>query len=114
MGDFADTWMRADKVVYSTTLAAVSTARTRLERHFDPGTVRDLKAAPTSDLIVGGLNLAGQGCAAGLVDERHLFIWPAVVAGRKPAMPAGTRAELELLDERRLGNGLVHLHYPPR
>ena len=113
MSDFANVWKAADKVVYSTTLAAVSTANTRLERHFDPGAVHDLKAAASSDLIVGGPNLAAQAFKAGLVDECHLFIWPVVLGGHKPALPTDTRAELELLDERRFSNGVVHLRYRP-
>jgi dihydrofolate reductase len=113
MSDFADVWKAATKVVYSSTLDAVSTASTRLERHFDPGAVRDLKAAASSDLIVGGPNLAAQAFKAGLVDECHLFFWPVVLAGRKPALPTDTRAELELLDERRFSNGVVHLCYRP-
>src|SRR4029453_15874034 len=36
MADFAAAWQAADKLVYSTTLAAVQTARTRLEDRFDP------------------------------------------------------------------------------
>jgi dihydrofolate reductase len=111
MDDFANVWQAAGKVVYSTTLAAVSTVKTRLERHFDPGAVHDLKAAATSDLIVGGPTLAAQAVKAGLVDECHLFIWPVVLAGGKPALPTDTRAELELLDERRFGNGVVRLRY---
>ena len=113
MGDFANVWQTADKVVYSTTLAAVSTANTRLERHFDPGAVHDLKAAARSDLIVGGPNLAAQAVKAGLVDECHLFIWPVVLGGGKPALPTDTRAELALLDERRFSSGVVHLRYRP-
>ncbi|MGD0345064.1 MAG: dihydrofolate reductase family protein [Acidimicrobiales bacterium] len=113
MKDFANVWKAADKVVYSATLAAVSTANTRLERHFDPGAVQDLKAAATRDLIVGGPNLAAQAFKAGLVDECHLFIWPVVLGGRKPALPTDTRAELELLDERRFSNGVVQLRYRP-
>jgi len=113
MGDFANVWQAADKVVYSTTLAAVSTANTRLEPHFDPGAVHDLKAAASSDLIVGGPNLAAQALKAGLVDECHLFIWPVVLGGGKPALPTDTRADLELLDERRFGNGVVLLRYRP-
>lgn len=109
--DFATVWRAADKVVYSTTLAAVSTDDTRLERHFDPGAVRDLKDAATSDLIVGGPNLAAQAFAAGLVDECQLFVWPVILGGGKSALPNDTRAELELLDERRVGNGVVHLRY---
>jgi dihydrofolate reductase len=111
--DFANVWKAADKVVYSTTLAAVSTANTRLERHLDPGAVHDLKAAARSDLIVGGPNLAAQAFKAGLVDECHLFIWPVVLGGGKPALPTDTRAELALLDERRFSNGVVHLRYRP-
>jgi dihydrofolate reductase len=113
MSDFASVWKAADKVVYSTTAAKVSTANTRLERHFDPGAVRGLKAAATRDLIVGGPTLAAQALKAGLVDECHLFIWPVVLGGRNPALPTKTRAELELLDERRFSSGVVHLRYRP-
>ena len=94
MSDYANVWKAADTVVYSTTLAAVSTANTRLERRFDPGAVRDLKAAASSALLVGGPNLAAQGFQAGLVDECHLFIWPVILGGGKPALPTDTRAEL--------------------
>lgn len=111
MSEFANVWQAADKVVYSTTLAAVSTARTRLERHFDPGAVRDLKAAATTDLLVGGPTLAAQAFEAGLVDECRLLIWPVILAGGKPALSSDTRAELELVDERRFGNGVIHLRY---
>jgi dihydrofolate reductase len=113
MAEFASVWQAAHKVVYSTTLAAVSTADTRLERHFDPGAVRDLKTAANRDLLVGGPNLAAQAFKAGLVDECHLFIWPVVLGGCKPALPTDRRAELELLDERRFSNGVVRLRYRP-
>jgi dihydrofolate reductase len=109
--DFANIWQAADKVVYSTTLNAVSTAKTRVERTFDPASVRDMKASATSDLLVGGAQLAGHALQAGLVDACHLLIRPILIGGGKAALPGGTRADLELLDHRRLGNGVVHLHY---
>ncbi|MET8231652.1 dihydrofolate reductase family protein [Micromonospora sp. NPDC005298] len=109
--DFARAWQAAGKVVYSTTLAAVSTADTRLERRFDPAAVRELKAAANKDLIVGGANLATQAFGAGLVDECHLFVWPVVVGGGKPGLPTGMRVDLDLLDERRFRNGVVRLRY---
>jgi dihydrofolate reductase len=109
--DFANVWQAADKVVYSATLTAVSTANTGLERHFDPGDVRDLMAAASRDLLVGGPTLAAQAFKAGLVDECHLIIWPVILGGGKPALPTDTRAELALVDERRFSNGVVHLHY---
>ncbi len=111
MGDFAGVWQAADKVVYSTTLDAVPTAKTRLARHFEPGAVRDMKASATSDLTVGGAQLAAHAFKAGLVDECHLFVHPVLTGGGKPALPRGIRAELELLDEHRFGNGIVYLRH---
>ena len=109
--DFARAWQAADKVVYSTTLTAVSTATTRLERDFDPDAVQALKATATSNLTIGGANLAARAMAAGLVDECQLFVWPMIVGGGKPALPAGIRTNLELLAEHRFDNGVVHLRY---
>ena len=111
MADFAGAWQAAKKVVYSTTLDAVSTADTRLERRFDPAAVDQLKATAGGDLTVGGAHLAAQAFEAGLVDECQLLVWPVVVGGGKPGLPAGVRADLELLDERRFGNGVVYLRY---
>jgi dihydrofolate reductase len=111
MADFATAWQAANKVVYSTTLAAVQTARTGLEHRFDPASVRDVKASATNDLTVGGAHLAAQAFKAGLVDECRLYVWPVIIGGGKPALPGGTRHDLELLDERRFGNGVVHLRY---
>jgi dihydrofolate reductase len=111
MADFASAWQAASKVVYSVTLPEVATADTRLERRFDPAAVRELKATAGSDLTVGGANLAAQAFRAGLVDECQLFVLPVVVGGGKPGLPTGLRADLELLDERRFGNGVVRLRY---
>ena len=107
-------WQAADKIVYSKTLEAVSSARTRIERDFDPEAVRQLKAALGRDITVGGPDLAAQAIKAGLVDEYHLFVTPIVVGGGKQSLPDSVRLTLELLDERRFGNGVVHLHYRTR
>jgi dihydrofolate reductase len=109
--DFAELWRAADKVVYSTTLETVSSARTRMERDFDPESIRQLKASAGRDLSVGGPDLAAHAFEAGLVDECHLFLAPILVGGGKQALPDKVRLKLELLDERRFGNGMVHLHY---
>lgn len=114
MAEYASAWQAADKVVYSSTLAAPTTARTRLERHFDVRAVRDLKAAAGRDLLVGGPSLAARALVAGLVDELALFVWPVVLGGRNPALPNDTRADLELIDEHRFGNGVVLLRYHVR
>jgi dihydrofolate reductase len=109
--DFARLWQAADKVVYSTTLEKVSSARTRIERAFDPETVRRLKASAVRDLTVGGPELAAHAFRAGLVDECHLFLTPVIVGGGKRSLPDDVRLRLELLDERRFGSGVVHLRY---
>jgi dihydrofolate reductase len=112
--DFAEIWQAADKVVYSTTLETVSSARTRIERDFDPDAVRQMKATTGHDMSVGGPDLAGQAIKAGLVDECHLFVAPTTVGGGTRSLPNDVRMGFELLNERRFGNGVVHLHYRTR
>jgi dihydrofolate reductase len=109
--DFADVWQKADKVVYSTTLDAVSTANTRVERGFDAASVREMKASATRNLMVGGAHLAAQAFRAGLVDECHLLIHPVLIGAGKPALPSHIRTNLELLDDRQIGNGVIYLRY---
>ncbi len=109
--DFAAIWRAADKIVYSRTLAAAPTARTRIERAFEPAAIRELKASAASDISIGGAGLAAHALAAGLVDECHLFLSPVVVGGGTRALPDGLRLDLDLLDERRFGNGVVYLRY---
>ena len=109
--DFAGLWQAAEKVVFSRSLTSVQSARTRIERSFDPGLIRQLKSAAGQDLTVGGADLAGQAIRAGLVDELQLFLVPAVVGGGKRAISDGVRADLELLDTRRFASGTVYLRY---
>lgn len=112
--DFTEIWQAADKIVYSTTLEAVSSAKTRIERGFDPEAVRRMKASAGRDISVGGPGLAAQAIKAGLVDEWHLFVAPIVVGGGTRSLPDRVRLQLDLLDERRFTNGTVHLHYRTR
>jgi dihydrofolate reductase len=109
--DYAELWRAADKVVYSRTLDAVSSTRTRIEREFDSDAVRRLKETSAADLSVGGAELAAVALRAGLVDECHLLLCPIVVGGGKRALPDGLHARLELLGERRFAGGVVHLHH---
>jgi dihydrofolate reductase len=111
MRDFAESWRAAEKIVYSRTLETISSARTRIERDFDPEAVRQLKAQAARDITVGGPELAAQAIKAGLVDEWHVVLTPAIVGGGTRFLPDGVRVNLELLDERRFGSGVVHLHY---
>jgi dihydrofolate reductase len=111
MRDFAQIWKTAEKVVYSRTLENVSSARTRIERAFDPEAVRALKASAERDLGVGGADLAGQALAAGLVDELQLLVSPIVVGGGTRWLPDGVRLPLVLAEQRRFANGTLYLSY---
>jgi dihydrofolate reductase len=112
--DFAQVWRGADKVVYSRTLASVSSSRTTLQHEFEPRAVARLKESSDRDLSIGGPDLAGQALAAGLVDELHLLLVPVLVGGGKPALPAGVPLGLELREVRRFDSGVVHLGYTVR
>jgi dihydrofolate reductase len=109
--DFTEIWQAADKIVYSRTLETAASAKTRIERDFDPETVRRLKASAERDLTVGGPDLAAQAIRAGLVDEFQLLVAPVVVGGGQRALPDEVRLKLQLLDERRFGSGVVYLNY---
>lgn len=109
--EFAQIWRAAEKIVYSRALQAVSSARTRIEREFDPDAIRRLKESSGADITIGGPELAGQAMSAGLIDECHLLLNPIVLGGGKQALPDNLRMRLELLGERRFRSGVVHLHY---
>ena len=109
--DYAEVWQSAEKIIYSTTMDQVSSARTWIERDFDPDSIRQLTQSADRDLSVGGAELAAQAIKAGLVDEYHLFLNPVLVGGGAAALPDNIRLDLELVDEHRFPNGVVHLHY---
>jgi dihydrofolate reductase len=73
-----------------------------------------MKTTARRDISVGGPDLAAQAIEDGLVDEFHLFVTPIAVGGGNRFLPNDVRVRLELLDERRFGNGMVHLHYRAR
>jgi dihydrofolate reductase len=114
MMDFGRIWQAADKIVYSKSLETVSTPKTRLEREFEPQAVRDLKAQSPRDISVAGPNLAAQAIRAGLVDEYQLLVVPFMLGGGKRVLPSNVGVKLDLLDERRVGNGWVYLRYRTR
>jgi dihydrofolate reductase len=109
--DYAEIWQAANKIVYSRTLRAVSTRKTQLERTFDPESIRQLKEALEQDILIGGPELAAHAFRAGLIDECQLFLTPIIVGGGKRSLPDNVRIELELLEERRFGNGMVFLRF---
>lgn len=109
--DFAELWQSKEKIVFSRTLDAVSTRNTRIEREFDPELVRVLKNEAEQDLNISGADIAAAAWRADLVDECHVFVAPMLVGGGQKLFPEGVRRPLELIDEHRFTNGMVHLHY---
>jgi len=114
MRDFAEIWQAANKIVYSKTLKAVSTRKTQIERNFDSEAIRQMKETAEHDILIGGPSLAAHAFRAGLIDECHLFLTPIILGGGKPSLPNNVRLELELVEERRFGNGMVFLRYRTR
>lgn len=112
--EYAQIWRDTDRIVYSSTLEAPTTARTRIERNFDPEVVRQLKEASSMDLSIGGATIGAEAFRHGLVDECVLLLSPVSVGGGKPALPHGVRLDLELLDHRRFGNGVVYVRHAVR
>jgi dihydrofolate reductase len=111
---YARDWQAAEKIVFSTTLESVSSAKTRIERTFEPDVVRTLKAESDHDISVDGPTLAARAIAAGLVDEYHLFVTTSVVGGGKRFFPDGVRLDLDLVEQRAFDSGLIYARYRAR
>jgi len=109
--DYAKLWRAADKIVYSTTLERTASARTRIERTFDPAAVRAMKETADRDLAIGGPGLAAHALRAGLVDEVGMFASPVIVGGGTRFLPDGVRLDLDLIEERTFRNGVVYSRY---
>jgi dihydrofolate reductase len=114
LADYARIWQATDKIVDSTTLEAVSTARTKLEPSFDPDAVRAMKDASDRDLGIGGPGLSASALRARLVDQIGRIVVPVVVGGGTAFLPDELRLDLELLDEHRFPDGAVYLAYGVR
>ena len=112
--DFARVWQKAEQIVFSRTLTRAPTRIARVEREFDPEATRKLKRESAHDIFIGGAELAGLALESDLVDECHLFLHPVIVGGGKPAFRGGIRRDLELLETRPFGTGVIHLHYRMR
>ena len=109
--DFARIWQQSEKIVFSRTLTGATTRNTRVERNFDLEAVRKLKRESEHDISIGGPELAGLALEADLIDECHLFLYPAIVGGGKPAFRYGLRRDLELLETHRFGTGAIYVRY---
>ncbi|WP_342025136.1 dihydrofolate reductase family protein [Arthrobacter citreus] len=108
---FAQIWQRTEKVVFSSTLDDVWTARTRLEPAFTLEAVERATAEGCGDITVEGRTLAASALRLGVVDVVELLVCPAVVGGGTRVFPDGLSLNLRLVRERRFDNGMVQVTY---
>jgi len=110
-GEFAQIWKALPKVVFSTTLESV-VGNSRLARDGLGEEVSRLKEQPGRDIAVGGAGLAGACMELELVDEWRLFLAPLILGGGTPYFPSlDGRVEVELVETRTFGSGVVYLRY---
>ncbi len=112
--DWARQWQSAQKIVYTTTLAEPHSARTKIERAFDPDAVRQLKATSAHDIGIAGPEIAVHALRAGLVDEFQMIVFPVIVGGGKRFFPDNVGLALDLLENHHVSNGVVALRYAVR
>jgi dihydrofolate reductase len=109
--EFARIWRDMPKIVYSRTLERADW-NTEIVRDVVPAEVRDLKAQPGGDLALGGADLAAAFLRLGLVDELRIYVHPVVLGRGKPLFAeSDARMDLELVQTRTFGNGVVLLRY---
>lgn len=111
VADFYNIWRAAEKVVFSRSLQSPRSEKTRIVREFNRAAIHEMKVAASSDLTIGGPELAMQAMRAGLVDEIHLFVVPILVGSGNRAFKEGIETRLELLAERRFHDGTVYTAY---
>lgn len=110
INDYAELWRGADKVVISSTLSEVASARTTLMRELSHEWLAELKETATRDIGIGGPTLAAQ--VFDLIDDIHMLVYPVVVGGGGTRFLADDAAgSFALASSRVFSNGVIHLHY---
>ncbi|MFC9926188.1 dihydrofolate reductase family protein [Streptomyces sp. NPDC127190] len=110
--EWAALWKPLPKVVFSTTLSAVQ-GNARLASGGLAEEIERLRAEPgEGDIAIGGATLAAEAAGSGLIDEYRLRIHPVLVGGGTPFFPRRERrADLELMETRTFGSGVVYARY---
>ena len=110
--EWASLWNPLPKVVFSTTLSAVQ-GSARLASGTLAEEIARLRSEPgEGDIAIGGATLAAEAAALDLIDEYRIRVYPILVGGGTPYFAqAGRGAELELVEHRLFGGGMVYLRY---
>ncbi len=110
--EWAALWKPLPKVVFSTTLSAVQGNARRATGGLAEEIER-LRAEPEEgDIAIGGATLAAEAAALGLIDEYRARVCPVLVGGGTPFFAQHERRmDLELVESRTFGSGVVYLRY---
>jgi dihydrofolate reductase len=111
VAEFARIWRDMPKIVYSRTLERADW-NTTVVRDVIVDDIQELKARPGGDLVLGGADLAATFQRHGLIDEYRIYVHPVVLGRGRPLFPpSDTRTDLQLVETRTFGNGVVLLRY---
>ena len=111
MVEFARIWRDMPKIVFSRTLEQAGW-NTTIVREVVPEQIRELKAQPGGDLVIGGSILAAAFLAHDLIDEFRLYVQPVILGrGRLLFQSWDAPVPLRLAESRPFGNGVVLLRY---
>jgi dihydrofolate reductase len=104
------------KYVVSATLTAAAWRNSEIIGPYDPEAIRGLKDGVEGDLYVSGSGtLVRAMLEDGLVDERHLFVYPLTRGSGPRLLPEGAASgNLSLGACESYENGVVYLAYRPQ
>ncbi|NJD28578.1 MAG: dihydrofolate reductase [Chloroflexi bacterium] len=110
--EWASLWNPLPKVVFSTTLSEVQ-GHARLASGGLAEEIERLRAEPgEGEIAIGGATLAAEVASLGLIDEYRVMVYPVLVGGGISFFPRRERrVDLELLETRTFGSGVVYLRY---
>ena len=112
--EYAHAFNAVDKiVVFSRSLASAEDEKTRIVRTDLQGEVIKLKQEPGKNILIGGIGLASQLAALGLIDEYRIVVHPLVVGEGRRLFEGNLQEKLhlKLVESEVFESGTVALRY---
>ncbi|MFF8604502.1 dihydrofolate reductase family protein [Streptomyces sp. NPDC015346] len=112
MREWTALWKPLPKVVFSTTLSTVQ-GHARLASGGLAEEIERLRGEPgEGEIAIGGATLAAEAAELDLIDEYRAVVYPVLVGGGIPFFPRRERrVDLELVETRTFGSGVVYLRH---
>jgi dihydrofolate reductase len=112
--DFAQAFVRINKVVFSRSLDSTEDTNTRIVRANLSDEILKLKQEQGKNILVGGVDIPSQLIKLGLVDEYRFVVGP-IIAGEGRRLLEGVslreRLQLKLIESKIFKSGCVALRY---